>query len=635
MPPDLIADLLVDLPRPRLRRRELVALVVGEDHGVLVVFLHRLVAEAVPRILVVLVFLAEDLHGRMGRLRVDELEVVLVANVHAAEEDADSPGHVLRAVPSVFPPLGVQLPPPRTLLSQVADEQVRNDGPLRESDEHVERALFQYVLHQILHHLWDVVVLDVRRGVELHVFSQTVRLPPLLVTRVHVPVLELGAVRNLFLHRADGRLPFEPSPILGPLDVRPVRVVLSQRAPQPIGLELHDSLARVAAAEGEHAQLPAGHVLQVLEERRRRLGRDGEPPRHPALQAALVAHLGHEPLVDLLGPRVARARQLVALRVQQHQGALVVVLTRLSSGCRSLVEHILVVLPENVRRGVLDLRGCEGGGEAIVSDAHASEEDAAPPRHRAALAEQLRHSQVDDDGALEESHDDVHGAFLFHSPEKPVRGLLSAVVGDLDPGILHLEEVDPPPGVVRVVREPGLELAALGELDRHGVRVVIVDALDVPPGMVALQDSDVHLLPERRFEAGELEVHQVLVRLAAVQDKDLHTPADRRLGLLRRDPRGLGRRPRPPEQGRRGGELPGDRRQVLVLGVREGQVPVRQLRKVEHRRRGVRGSRAPARPGQTAGQTRQGALGPWGSGALGPWGHGALGFWGSGQEQRR
>ena len=65
---------------------------------------------------------------------------LLVADVHAAEEDAHAPGHVFRPVAGEVPALAAHLLL-RILQAQVADEQVRHDAALREGHEHVEGAL--------------------------------------------------------------------------------------------------------------------------------------------------------------------------------------------------------------------------------------------------------------------------------------------------------------------------------------------------------------------------------------------------------------------------------------------------------------------------------------------------------------
>lgn len=70
---------------------------------------------------------------------------LLVADVHAAEEDAHAPGHVFRPVAGEVPALAAHLLL-RILQAQVADEQVRHDAALREGHEHVEGALVPYQL---------------------------------------------------------------------------------------------------------------------------------------------------------------------------------------------------------------------------------------------------------------------------------------------------------------------------------------------------------------------------------------------------------------------------------------------------------------------------------------------------------
>mmetsp|Transcript_58424 Transcript_58424/g.190553 ORF Transcript_58424/g.190553 Transcript_58424/m.190553 type:complete len:269 (-) Transcript_58424:1001-1807(-) len=264
MPPDLGCDPVVDLPGPRRGSGQLVALVMRQHHRIHIVLLLRLVAKSIPPVVVVLVPLAEDVDGRVRGPRLEEGEEGPVADVHAGEEDAAAPGHLLGGVPGVFPAFGVELPAAGRLLPQMANQQMGHDAALGESDEHVEGPLVHDVLLQVLDSSLYIVILHACGRVELLEGVQAITLlPALLMAGVHVPVLQLRSVGNFLLHLRDCGLAFIPAPRLRPLQVRPLRRILAQRGFQLRRLKFDDRGARMPAAQREHPQLARRHVVQV------------------------------------------------------------------------------------------------------------------------------------------------------------------------------------------------------------------------------------------------------------------------------------------------------------------------------------------------------------------------------------
>merc|ERR1712176_264435 len=103
----------------------------------------------------------------MWRLRVEEVKVPLVADVHAGDEDATSPGRLLGIVPRMHPPVSELLLARRLLPSEEANQQVQENAPLRETNYNIERAIVYDPIRPILDCLLHLFVLDPRRRVEL------------------------------------------------------------------------------------------------------------------------------------------------------------------------------------------------------------------------------------------------------------------------------------------------------------------------------------------------------------------------------------------------------------------------------------------------------------------------------------
>mmetsp|Transcript_107682 Transcript_107682/g.304606 ORF Transcript_107682/g.304606 Transcript_107682/m.304606 type:complete len:462 (-) Transcript_107682:505-1890(-) len=443
VPPDLRDHLVVDLLGPRHLAGELVALLMDEHHRVLVVVLLALVAEAVACVLVVLVSLAIDEDRRVPlELLVDEVEIVLVADVHGIEKDAGPPGHLFGRVPGMMPSVWVCLSAPHHFLPEVANDHVQEYATLREADHGVKRTLLVDVGDEVLDRLLQVKVLDTGGGVELLVSVQPVRLdmglqaedllllPSLLMTPVTVPVLELLPTGDPLFHLTGLGLALVPLEVMVALEVHKLCGVPAQRRLELVGLELDHGYTGVAACQAQHAQLPERHVLEVLEDHGRRPRRHYDPARG-VRKAAAVARLRHHARKNFAGPRLG-TRQLVAVVVLQDHRVLVVVLRGLAASRRALVVVVLVGLAEDHDRGVRHLLFGQRPDEGVVADGQGTEHDAHPPRDWLAQREQLCDRQVHDQAPLEHCNDDVNWAFFIDVLEDLVHGGLVTLICDLD-----------------------------------------------------------------------------------------------------------------------------------------------------------------------------------------------------------
>mmetsp|Transcript_54520 Transcript_54520/g.99925 ORF Transcript_54520/g.99925 Transcript_54520/m.99925 type:complete len:323 (-) Transcript_54520:1040-2008(-) len=257
--PNFCSDLVVDLFRARLYIWEFVVVVADEDERISVILLLRLrrCAKTITCIFVVLILRAVDENCRMWAgsaisAATTQVLVTRISDVHRSEEEGYSPWHLVSAADLMVMTLLVHrfficllhcvicvyLP-----LAQFANEHVKEDAALRESNDGVIRPGVLDVLCPIISNLFNVVEFHFDFRVELLFRVHAIAL---FKGVIHVPVVQLLSICNSLFHVTQNGLTLVVCPCLRATNVSPLRVG-AESGFQLRTTHLVDSLQGVAA----------------------------------------------------------------------------------------------------------------------------------------------------------------------------------------------------------------------------------------------------------------------------------------------------------------------------------------------------------------------------------------------------